>query len=117
MKDIRTQEELADLADELGLRMDWHEPDEQEISVRFEEGYGDRGFDNAMGTSIVPEEVDPWQFDADRRWEHCIVIQKAGEDIAVVNLAQVFHWATRSTRHVTAVLKRDQQRARGEEIG
>jgi hypothetical protein len=36
MRQIHSARELRELADELGVRPDWHEPDEQELTARVE---------------------------------------------------------------------------------
>jgi len=74
---INDPQALADFAIEHGLRSDWHEPDEREISARV---VGDH-LDNAMGPTV------------DRNCgELNVVLTKDGEDVAVVNLATLLAW-------------------------
>lgn len=99
MKHIRTARELADFADEHRLRLDWHEPDEQDITARFAEGYG--GFDNAMGTDTIGanfsgEHIPVGTFG--KQWEHCVIFSDKHVDLAVVNLASLCAWATKAHR-------------------
>lgn len=88
MKRINTRAELVQLAGELGVRPDWHEPDEQDVSVRIE---GEQ-FDNAGSWP----EAEARRYSGDRDWkgEFCVVLVKDGQDVAVVNLASLFSMAT-----------------------
>lgn len=85
MKRIQTRAELVALAEELGVRPDWHEPDNQGVDIVV---LGD-DFDNAMpaGELYGPEHM-----------EYCVVIRREVDDVrrdvAVVNLATLFAWAT-----------------------
>lgn len=94
MKLIHTRAELVELAKELGVRKDWHEPDEQDVTAEL------RGtptyFDNAMG-------VGEWFGHAygEPKAELYVVLRRynstmdgPGEEIAAVNLATLFAWAT-----------------------
>lgn len=85
---ISNRRELAAIAKGLGVRPDWHEPDEQKVSVRIE----GENFDNAghWPESDVRYGREPG---ADWRGEFCVVLQKSGQDIAVVNLASLFSMA------------------------
>lgn len=89
MKAINTRQELGILADELGTRPDWHEPDEQGLTARVT-GYQ---LDNAMGSD--PEH---------NRWELLVLIEKAREDgglpdiVASINLATLLAWASEHHR-------------------
>jgi hypothetical protein len=73
VKSPHTKAELIELARELKVRKDWHEPDEQGITVEL----GGTSFDNAC---------------SDEHETH-ILIKKYGEPIAMVNLATLFAWA------------------------
>lgn len=86
MKRIITRSDFVALAKELGVRDDWHEPDEQGVEVQV------RGmsFDNA-GTwphvkdgHIVPREIV----------EKYLIIRQHGEDKATVNLTTLCAWAS-----------------------
>lgn len=93
MRTITTRAELVELARELGVRKDWHEPDEQDITAV---PAGDPlNFDNAMPPGHY--------YGPDNRSELHVVLhrtvfedgeQRLGQPIAVVNLAMLFAWAT-----------------------
>lgn len=80
MKRINTRKELVDLAKELGVSHDWHEPDEQGITV---EVHGNH-FDNA---GFWPAG------DFNNNSEKYVFIKKDGHPMAAVNLATLFAWA------------------------
>lgn len=88
---ITTRAELRELHAELGLRSDWHEPDERDVTAEV------RGvsFDNA---GFWPAEDRP--FTAPEIIEQHVVLSRAGEPVAVVNLATLFAWATQDVRDV-----------------
>lgn len=83
MKRIITRSDFIALAGDLGVREDWHEPDEQEVTAVV------RGadFDNAgfwpSGHNGIPREFV----------ETHVVFRKGGEDIACANLATLCAWA------------------------
>lgn len=81
MKRITTRAELIELAGELGVGGDWHEPDEVNVTVTTK----GRKFDNA-GT--WPECSEP------RILERHVILKKNGKPVAAVNLAMLFAWAT-----------------------
>lgn len=94
MRQITTRAELVALAKELRVRVDWHEPDEQDITAV---PAGDPlNFDNAMppGHYYGPN--------GNRSELHVVLHRMVFEDgerrlaepIAVVNLASLFAWAT-----------------------
>lgn len=89
---IREPYDLMMFRDEHGLRVDWHEPDEKNISARI---IG-RHLDNAMGSTTRHEHAD-WggefnvvltfvEYDEESN-EH------TSRDLAVVNLATLLSWA------------------------
>lgn len=84
MERITKREDLVALAKKLGVRGDWHEPDEQEVTVTVE----GQSFDNAgfwpTGDRPMPPEIV----------EHHVTIIKEDKPVAVVNLATLFAWAT-----------------------
>lgn len=94
MRAINTREELIALARELGVRPDWHEPDEQSLTAELRGTPGN--FDNAMGVE--------WYGHAhgEPRAELHVVLRLLGPtddpdvavDVAAVNLANLFAWAT-----------------------
>lgn len=94
MKKINSKKELSELAKGLGVRPDWHEPDEQEVTARI---IGSQ-LDNAMGAD---EEADkkidvyhtPAGFVETHHWgEYNVVISQKDKDVAVVNLATLLSW-------------------------
>lgn len=85
MKRIDTRDELGELARELGVRADWHEPDEQEVTI---EVYGTDDFDNA-GFWPAGHGYGP----GNRKTEAHVILCKEGEPVAAVNLATLFSWA------------------------
>lgn len=81
MKRIQSKAELVALAKRLGVRPDWHEPDEQGVTA----GTHGTSFDNAGF----------WGSDNTcRTQEQYVVIRQDGEAVAEVNLATLFAWAT-----------------------
>lgn len=80
MKRVRTKAELVALAKELGVRRDWHEPDEQNVTAST---HGVE-FDNAGFWG------DPEYLNIERH----VKLYKGGKAVAVVNLATLFAWAT-----------------------
>jgi hypothetical protein len=85
MERITSRARFIALAGELGVRMDWHEPDEQEVTAEV------RGvsFDNA-GTwpqkddGGIPENIV----------EMHVIIRQDGKDVAAVNLTTLCAWAS-----------------------
>lgn len=85
MRLIHTREEFIALKDELGVRMDWHEPDEQEVDVRLV----GRNFDNA---GFWPQS-EKYPIPASIMERH-VVFRKEGKPVAAVNLATLCAWAS-----------------------
>ena len=79
---IDNKEELKSLRDRLGARQDWHEPDEQGLTVEFVYSKYDTekegNFDNAF-----------------TRGDHesHLVIRKYGKPVAKINIAMLLCWA------------------------
>jgi hypothetical protein len=82
MQRITTKAQLVALANTLGVRPDWHEPDEQEVTAL------------THGTSF--DNAGFWPADATRSVtvEQHVILKKDGEPVAAVNLATLFAWAT-----------------------
>lgn len=80
---VQTPDNLRAFREAAGLRPDWHEPDEQDVDARIIGNH----LDNAMGSQNSPDNVG----------EYNVVLTKHGVDIAVVNLATLLAWATKST--------------------
>jgi hypothetical protein len=78
---IRTRRQLTELARGLKVRLDWHEPDEQDVTATV----GGNSFDNAMS---------PGQEYAPGHAEMFVTLHQRGQSVAVINLAMLFAWAT-----------------------
>lgn len=97
MKRITERAEFVAWSREQGMRDDWHEPDEQEITARVE------------GTSMDFDNAGFWpgSFGTRQRTELHVIFSRAvadrsgnqrrGEDLACVNLATLCAWATEYT--------------------
>ena len=94
MKRINSAKELNELAKELRVRPDWHEPDEQEVNARIIGSH----LDNAMGADPEADQKVEVMHSSDGsvrtlHWgEYNVVITKKGKDVAVVNLAELLAW-------------------------
>jgi len=88
VKRILEREQLVELAAELGVRPDWHEPDEQKVDALVR---GD-DFDNA-GFWPVENGYNAGE-GAGLRSEIYVVIRKEGQAVAAVNLATLLAWAS-----------------------
>lgn len=82
---IENRSDLVELRDELGLRCDWHEPDENDITAVVKGTY----FDNAYGSSGLGYHDNP-----SVPMEKTVYLKKDGKVIAQVNLATLFAFAT-----------------------
>jgi len=83
MKNITSKKEFLELKKSLGVRDDWHEPDEQGVTVNMIMGSKSHccfqdGFDNAFCNER----------------EHHIIIMKNSKPVASVNLALLCAWAS-----------------------
>ena len=85
MKRITEKSELVALARELGVRPDWHEPDEQDVTVTT---HG-RSFDNAGFWPARDGLLASASF-----LERHVVIKQDGKAVAAVNLATLLAWAS-----------------------
>jgi hypothetical protein len=81
---ITTRAQLIELAQRLGVRHDWHEPDEQGLTAKVE----GRSFDNA---GFWPRELSA-HMPASSIEKH-VILSKDGQPVAAVNLATLFAWA------------------------
>ena len=106
MRWINTREEMKELQKELGVRHDWHEPDESGVEIIFV----GRKFDNAMPTFAVstyengsPKEVvEPTHPNyLDHICENSIVFLKHSKPIAAINVA-IWCWITCQGVEVTS---------------
>ena len=97
IRPLRERHELVQLARELGVRPDWHEPDEQDVTARVEGT--PLNFDNAMG---VGHWYPGFRDEPAQAELHVVLCRKLiedgiarrGPDIATVNLATLFAWAS-----------------------
>lgn len=104
---IHTRADLIDLADRLGVRQDWHEPDEQNVTASV---HG-HSFDNAGlwpladRFNITPDDQVmgiPTPVPTPSHIELHVTLHQNGQAVAVVNLATLFAWATGLEAHVGA---------------
>jgi hypothetical protein len=86
IKRIETKAELRALAAELGVRKDWHEPDEREVTAEC------RGtaFDNAGFWGEEAERERDERGYSPEFVEQYVVLKREGESVAIVNLATLF---------------------------
>ena len=91
VKKIHEREELVALAKKLGVRQDWHEPDNQDVSIEV------RGasFDNAgfWGKEFEDEKAaKPKELPCEP--EMYVIISHRSKPVAEVNLADLFAFAS-----------------------
>ncbi|MEU0398361.1 hypothetical protein ABZ208_37585 [Streptomyces sp. NPDC006208] len=86
LKRITTRAELTTLAHELGVRPDWHEPDEQDVTVKV----AGKQFDNA---GFWPRDGVTGMAHYDEIEELHVTLYQNGQPVAAVNLATLFAWA------------------------
>jgi hypothetical protein len=81
---VQTRQELVELARELGVRPDWHEPDEQDVEARVQGTV----FDNAgfWGRAYLPRHREA-------ATELYVTLVHEGQSVAEVNLATLFAFA------------------------
>jgi hypothetical protein len=91
---ITTRDDLVALANKLGMRADWHEPDEKDVTA----AVTGASFDNAGSWGAAELE----RRKAERRQGHMagltdlelwVTIYRDGEPVAEVNLATLFAFA------------------------
>lgn len=93
---IHTREDLRKFAVKHGLRPDWHEPDEQDVSAKvvgtiLDNAFGARGHDKV---DVVRSYMPPTSYsDAWDGHEIRVVLKGEGET-AIVNLATLLAWAS-----------------------
>lgn len=80
MKRIINRDEFRQLANELGVRSDWHEPDEQEVEA------------NVRGVSF--DNAGFWPHPERSFEEQHVVIYQMGRAVAAINLATLCAWAS-----------------------
>jgi hypothetical protein len=91
IKRIRTRDELIALANQLGVRPDWHEPGEQEVTAKVD----GTEFDTAgnWGTSEIEYRRRVGQ-DSSTGLEMWVTLSQDGEPVGEVSLAMLFAFAT-----------------------
>lgn len=108
LKRIRTKAELQTLALELGVRKDWHEPDEQGLTTatfgKSFDNCGHWGLEN-LSRRELEARTRLWKAgdtnttedyvieDAERFTETFVVLYQEGKAIAEINLATLFAFA------------------------
>jgi len=88
---IDSRKQLVALAKKLGVRPDWHEPDEQEVDVRVR----GRNFDNAgfWGRDFENSEMGVSLKNLGCGMERYVEIFQGKEKVGEVNLATLFSMA------------------------
>ncbi len=89
-KRIRNRGELMALAAELGVRQDWHEPDNQGVTAEVR----GKTFDNAGFWGAEHEAQWMERYGDPAGIEKWVILVRDGEPVAEVNLAELFAWAT-----------------------
>jgi hypothetical protein len=84
---VSTRDKLRSFAEKYGLREDWHEPDEQEVSAvvrgrKLDNAYGDEG-----SALYWPDEAP---------YEKVVVLKVGREEVLQVNLATILALACQS---------------------
>lgn len=93
MKIITERQELVELAKELGVRPNWHEPDEQDLTALVDgHSFDDAGF-WPNGEGRVATELHVLLYKTEYN-EVSGYNERSGEPIAAVNLTTLFAWAT-----------------------
>lgn len=90
LRKINSRTELIADARDLGVRPDWHEPDEQGVTAEVHgSSFDNAGFwgQEAEGRAIA----DGYGADFMEMW---VTLSKDGKPVAEVNLATLFAWAT-----------------------
>jgi hypothetical protein len=91
---VLTRGQLAGVADDLGVRSDWHEPEEQAVTARVHgtelDTAGFWGYEFA-----IRSEDEPRYAPSQELW---VELLKDGEPVAEVNLASLLSWAA-DVRH------------------
>lgn len=91
MRQIHTREQFQEFGREIGMRHDWHEPDERDITARVE----GMSFDNAgtWPTQLGLPEIATELHVIFSRSEVKAGVRIPTEDLAAVNLATLCAWA------------------------
>lgn len=92
---VQTFAQLAEVAAKLGVRPDWHAPDEQEVTARV---WG-HSFDNAGTWPYDPRSTSKFSYELSADAPHLemyVELLQAGKVVAQVNLATLFAMACRT---------------------
>jgi len=92
---IQSAAALEQLRADLGCRLDWHEPDEQDVNAYVQGNH----LDNAMGSCSDPQRACG---------EFNVVITRDDKPVAVVNLAWLLAWAAEGAKPGEAHLHEDE---------
>ena len=84
IRELRSVEELKSFMNDYSVPDDWHEPDNSGIDARIIGSH----LDNAMGDTMTLEH--------ESFGEYNVVFTFEGDDVAVINLATLLHYATRN---------------------
>lgn len=88
LQNVHSAAELRQLAVDLGVRPDWHEPEKQGLTAHVEgESFDNAGFWPAERCDLPSDRI-----------ELHVILTRNGEDIAAVNLATLFAWACGTDR-------------------
>lgn len=88
---IDSREQLAALAARLGVRPDWREPDEQDVTALVHGTPGDLGNTGFWGHKPGTKKLDTY---GDGEQELWVEIFAAGKPVAEINLACLLAWAS-----------------------
>lgn len=98
MEIITTRDQFIRFAQRMGVRPDWHEPDEQELTARVEgtpDDFDNAGFWPAENGTRTPEGLNwPSQVELHVIFSRTDELGKPVEDLAAVNLATLCAWAS-----------------------
>jgi len=97
---IEPKEGLASLRDSLGLRKDWHEPDESEVSVSLVNPSYRWDLKTKTESPMELREIPVSQFDnaCGGKYEAHLLIRKEGKAVARINLADLLALACEASK-------------------
>jgi hypothetical protein len=98
IKQIRTRDDLVALKNELGLRPDWHEPDERGVTADVDgASFDNAGFWGAVEAARLRAKYSDTPLlraGTEQMIEMWVTLSCDGEPVAEVNLATLFAFAT-----------------------
>jgi len=96
IRHITKQDELQQLALDLGVREDWHEPDEQDLTLEF----SGKLFDNSgiwgHKVAIAPDSLEQY-----------VTIRKKDMPVAEINMATLLAWASKPVEAPPTISEND----------